>query len=55
MKLLPYDHDIPAGHPAQERRNGFKIHARPRTGEPLWSLDGRIYTQTAALAMCFED
>jgi len=29
---------------AQLRRFGFKIHTRPRKGEPLWELCGLLYT-----------
>ena len=34
------------------RDNGFKIHARPNNLEPSWTKDGKLYLETAALAMC---
>jgi hypothetical protein len=56
-----YDADVPEGHAFQEhrmfhptdmdlRRNGFRIHARPRWQEPLWWRGGRVWTQSEALA-----
>jgi hypothetical protein len=30
------------------RRRGFRIVARPGAGEPVWSRDGRRYTQSEA-------
>lgn len=31
------------------RRCGFRIEHRPKTGEPIWSLDGVEYTQSQAV------
>ena len=33
------------------RDHGFKIEARPRSGEPVWSLRGRKYLQKRALEL----
>lgn len=58
-----YDSDVPEGHAFQERRSfhpddirlrshGFKIHSRPRRGEPLWSLGGEVFTHSRACEVC---
>lgn len=38
-------------HPGDQRLRaaGFKIHARPRRGEPLWTRAGRVWRQSEAL------
>lgn len=33
---------------AQLREHGFKIHSRPKRGEPVWERAGRLYTQSEA-------
>lgn len=33
------------------RRRGFTIHKRPEKGEPLWTRDGKTYTQSEALEL----
>lgn len=55
-----YDADIPEGSPTQEHRDifpgdrylrlhGFKIHSRPRVGEPIWDLHGELFRQSDAV------
>ena len=34
------------------RLNGFRIEARPRTGEAIWSCGGQFYGQVEALLLC---
>lgn len=37
-------------YPADQRlrKFGFKIHARPDHGPPLWEREGRVYSQSEA-------
>lgn len=34
------------------RSQGFRIHSRPRSGEPLWERHGAVYPQPEALGLC---
>lgn len=54
MFFPPKEPDV--GHPTQDetrrcsldqklRAAGFKIKSRPRTGEPIWERQGKVYTQ----------
>lgn len=35
----------------QLRRAGFKIYARPKTGEAIWECDGELYTHSQAMEL----
>lgn len=59
------DDDTKIDHPSAEhrcfhpadillRRNGYKIHSRPRKGPVLWQLGDKVVTQDEAVQMCDE-
>ena len=33
----------------QLRKRGYRIHARPNDGEPIWCKDGSIYRESDAI------
>lgn len=58
-----YDEGVPEGHAFAEppgrypkddllRNHGFRIHARPKGGEPVWERDGAVLPQGEALKLC---
>ena len=61
--MKKYDEDIPPGnswgesrnfYPADQRlrKNGFKIHARPRVGPAVWQFADNTFTEQEALEFC---